>query len=175
VAETVKITDLVEDALRMNEEGLARHEITLVREYGEAPVMPLEKHKMLQILVNLIQNAKNALAEGGPQNKRLTLQVGRKDGGGARIAIIDNGMGIAPENLTRIFGHGFTTRKDGHGFGLHSGSLAAQEMGGSLNAYSDGPGRGATFVLELPALPGACVKPGAATAEAESVDPAARN
>ena len=62
-------------------------------------------------------------------------------------------MGITPENLTRIFGHGFTTKKDGHGFGLHSGALAAREMGGSLQAFSEGLGKGATFVLELPAAP----------------------
>ena len=67
-----------------------------------------------------------------------------------KIAVIDNGIGIPPENLTRIFNHGFTTRKDGHGFGLHSGALAAREMGGSLTAHSDGPGQGATFTLELP-------------------------
>jgi two-component system NtrC family sensor kinase len=59
-------------------------------------------------------------------------------------------VGIAPENLTRIFSHGFTTRTDGHGFGLHSAALAAQQMGGRLTAQSDGPGRGATFTLELP-------------------------
>ena len=67
-----------------------------------------------------------------------------------RISVIDNGVGIAPENLNRIFSHGFTTRKDGHGFGLHSSALAARELGGSLRAYSDGVGCGATFVLELP-------------------------
>ena len=66
------------------------------------------------------------------------------------VSIADNGVGIAPENLTRIFAHGFTTRKDGHGFGLHSGALAAQEMGGTLTAESEGPGRGATFTLTLP-------------------------
>ncbi|TVQ96012.1 MAG: histidine kinase, partial [Desulfovibrionales bacterium] len=66
------------------------------------------------------------------------------------IQITDNGMGIAPENLTRIFQHGFTTRKDGHGFGLHSGALAARELGGSLTVHSDGLGLGATFSLELP-------------------------
>ena len=59
-------------------------------------------------------------------------------------------MGIAAENLTRIFSYGFTTRKNGHGFGLHSGALAAKEMGGSLNARSEGPGKGAAFILELP-------------------------
>jgi signal transduction histidine kinase len=70
------------------------------------------------------------------------------------IAVIDNGIGIPPENLTRIFAHGFTTKKDGHGFGLHSGVLAAQEMGGRLAVQSDGPGAGATFTLELPLDPG---------------------
>jgi hypothetical protein len=64
--------------------------------------------------------------------------------------VIDNGIGIPPENLTRIFNHGFTTRKGGHGFGLHSGALAAKEMGGSLTVQSDGPGQGAAFTLELP-------------------------
>jgi signal transduction histidine kinase len=66
------------------------------------------------------------------------------------MTVSDNGVGIASENLTRIFNHGFTTRKDGHGFGLHSGALAAREMGGALWAQSDGPGKGATFTLELP-------------------------
>ena len=63
---------------------------------------------------------------------------------------MDNGIGIPPENLTRIFNHGFTTRKDGHGFGLHSGALAAKEMGGSLTVHSGGTGQGAAFTLELP-------------------------
>ena len=62
-------------------------------------------------------------------------------------------MGIAPEMLTRIFQYGFTTREEGHGFGLHSSALAAQEMGGSLTAHSEGPGRGATFILKLPYQP----------------------
>jgi signal transduction histidine kinase len=67
-----------------------------------------------------------------------------------RISVIDNGIGIPAENRTRIFNHGFTTRKDGHGFGLHSGALAATEMGGSLSVHSDGPMTGAAFTLELP-------------------------
>jgi signal transduction histidine kinase len=61
--------------------------------------------------------------------------------------------GFHQENLIRIFSHGFTTRKDGHGFGLHSGALAAREMGGRLSVQSEGPGRGATFTLELPLHP----------------------
>ena len=66
------------------------------------------------------------------------------------ITISDNGIGISPEHLTRIFAHGFTTKKDGHGFGLHSAVLFAHEMGGVLNVSSDGPGHGATFTLKLP-------------------------
>ena len=62
-------------------------------------------------------------------------------------------LGIARENLTRIFSHGFTTKKHGHGFGLHSCANAAGEMGGSLSVRSDGPGKGATFTLELPLAP----------------------
>jgi signal transduction histidine kinase len=66
------------------------------------------------------------------------------------IEVIDTGVGIPPENLERIFSHGFTTRKEGHGFGLHSCALAAKDLGGSLHAESAGPGQGATFTLTLP-------------------------
>jgi C4-dicarboxylate-specific signal transduction histidine kinase len=150
--ETLLVTDVMEEALRLVAEALARHHIQVQRDFQMLPPVEVEKHKLLQILVNLIQNAKHALVEGGPPDKRLILRVGLANGGLMRISVIDNGMGIAPENLTRIFAHGFTTRKDGHGFGLHSGALAAREMGGSLTAHSDGPGKGATFVLEFPAI-----------------------
>ena len=101
------------------------------------------------MLVNLVRNAKHACQDSDLADRRLTVRVANGDGR-IRITVIDNGIGIPPENLTRIFNHGFTTRKDGHGFGLHSGALAAKEMGGLLTAHSDGPGRGATFTLQLP-------------------------
>jgi signal transduction histidine kinase len=103
----------------------------------------------LQILVNLIRNAKHACDESGRKDKQMTMRVANGEGR-IKISVADNGIGIPPENLTRIFSHGFTTRKDGHGFGLHSGALAAKEMGGALTVRSDGPGKGATFTLELP-------------------------
>ena len=68
-----------------------------------------------------------------------------------KISIIDNGVGIPAENLIRIFNHGFTTKKDGHGFGLHSGALTAKELGGTLTAFSEGTGLGSNFTLEIPA------------------------
>ena len=152
VTETVQVADLVEDALRMNVGALARHEIELIREFAGVPLITVEKHKILQVLMNLIRNAKYACDDSGREDKKITVRVA--DGEGRiKVSVIDNGIGIPPENLTRIFSHGFTTRKDGHGFGLHSGALAAKEMGGSLTVHSDGPGCGATFTLELPYTP----------------------
>jgi PAS domain S-box-containing protein len=152
VAEIIKVADLVEDALRMNAGALARHEVALVREYTDVPAMSVEKHKVLQILVNIIRNAKYACDESGRQDKQIRLKISTREQK-VCIAVIDNGVGIPPENRTRIFNHGFTTRKDGHGFGLHNGALAASELGGTLIAHSDGPGQGATFTLELPLQP----------------------
>jgi PAS domain S-box-containing protein len=149
VKEMVNVVTLVEDSLRMNEGAMSRHGVTLIREFETVPPMNLEKHKILQILVNLLRNAKYACDESGRADKRLTMRVANGEGQ-VTISVTDNGVGIPAGNLTRIFNHGFTTRKDGHGFGLHSGALAAKEMGGSLTVRSDGPGQGATFTLELP-------------------------
>ena len=149
VSEIVSAVDLVEDSIRMNAGALARHGVAVVRDYRGAPLLNCDKHKVLQILVNLVRNAKYACEESQSPDKCVTLHVS----GSAervRIAVIDNGTGIAPENMTRIFSHGFTTRATGHGFGLHSGALAARELGGSLAAASNGLGCGATFTLELP-------------------------
>ena len=150
VTESISVPELIEDALKVNEAGLARHEIRLVRDYGpELPVLSVDKNKVLQILVNLIRNAKHACEDSARQDKSVTVRA-TNGAGRLQIAIIDNGIGIPAENLTRIFNHGFTTRKNGHGFGLHSGALAAKELGGVLMGQSEGPGKGATFTLEIP-------------------------
>ena len=149
VIETTDLTALVEDSLRMNDHAFSRHHLQVVREFGHVPQLSVEKHKLLQILVNLLRNAKYACDDSNLPDRRVTVRLANGDGR-VKISVIDNGVGIAPENLTRIFNHGFTTRKGGHGFGLHSGALAAKEMGGSLQAFSAGVGEGATFTLELP-------------------------
>jgi signal transduction histidine kinase len=150
VSETVKVTDLIEDTLRMNAGALLRHEVQVVREYdSHVTEISVDKHKVLQILVNLVRNAKHACEDSGRAEKRVNVRVTNGDDR-VRIAVADNGVGIPAENLTRIFSHGFTTRKDGHGFGLHSGALAARELGGHLHVHSDGPDLGAVFTLELP-------------------------
>ena len=147
-----QVSALVEDALRMHDGGLTRHKVRVLRQFENVPEVLVDKHKVLQVLVNLISNAKYALSASAAPERTLTLSL-KPAGPGLRISVTDNGVGIAPENLSRMFAHGFTTKKDGHGFGLHSAALAAQEMGGSLQAHSDGLERGASFTLELPLAP----------------------
>lgn len=152
--EQVKVEDLIEDVFRIHASELAQHEVQIRQDYAPGlPEILVDKHKVLQILLNLLSNAKHAVVDSGQQEKQVTVRVTNGDDR-VRIAMSDNGVGIAPLNLRKIFNHGFTTRKTGgHGFGLHSGALAAKEMGGALLAQSDGPGRGATFTLEIPLKP----------------------
>jgi signal transduction histidine kinase len=151
-AERVQLVELIEDAIRINSEGLRRHKVALELKIENRPLLNVEKQKVLQILVNLISNAKYAMDGMPTDNRRLTIRVSQHpdNQNRAQVWVIDNGVGIPKENITRIFSHGFTTRLEGHGFGLHSSALAAKEMDGSLMARSDGPGKGATFILELP-------------------------
>ena len=149
VKEMIDMAGLLEDSMRLNEGALKRHGVEIVRELETVLPMNVEKHKILQILVNLVRNAKYACDDSGRAGGRLTMRM-VNGAGTVKISVIDNGIGIPPENLTRIFNHGFTTRAGGHGFGLHSGALAAKEMGGSLTVESEGLGQGAAFTLELP-------------------------
>jgi two-component system, NtrC family, sensor kinase len=150
IIESVSIAALLEDAVQINAAAFIRHGIEVIREYAEVPVVAVDKHKVLQILVNLMGNAKYAMEEQPRKKRRLVLRIEPLGSDHVRVSVRDNGVGIAAENLVRIFSHGFTTKRDGHGFGLHSCALAAKEMDGELYAQSDGPGTGATFILELP-------------------------
>ncbi|WP_434608904.1 DAHL domain-containing protein [Pseudomonas sp. R1-7] len=147
--EPLVVSELLEDALRMNSGALTRHHVTVIKEYGEVPRIMGDKHRLLLILINLISNAKYAMAGVSNHARNMTLKA-MVVGEALQISVKDEGEGIPEENMTRIFAHGFTTRKDGHGFGLHSCALAAIEMNGHLTAHSEGPGTGATFVLQLP-------------------------
>jgi signal transduction histidine kinase len=148
--EVIALQDLVEDAIRIVEPGLSEHGIQLERDHEAVPPVAVDKHSVLQILLNLLRNAKQAVKDSDRQEKSIRVHIHCWGEDRVRIAVEDTGVGLPPENLTRIFSHGFTTRRDGHGFGLHSGANAAHRMGGVLWAESDGLGRGATFTLELP-------------------------
>jgi len=152
MTEPLYISELLEDALRMNAGALTRHHVTVIREYSEVPQVMGDKHRLLLILINLISNAKYAMSDLDNRSREMTLGVRVVDNAFLEISVRDDGEGIAPENMTRIFAHGFTTRKEGHGFGLHSCALAAIEMNGHLTAHSDGPGLGALFTLQIPLI-----------------------
>jgi PAS domain S-box-containing protein len=152
LTEKIDLRELIDDAVRINLGALDRHRVKLEHDYADLPTVVVDKHKVLQILVNLIRNAKYACDDSGREDKRIILRVVQENDR-VGISVVDNGVGIPAENLERIFCHGFTTRKEGHGFGLHSGALAAREMGGSLTASSEGLGHGATFTLEFPLAP----------------------
>ncbi|QRN96505.1 PAS domain-containing protein [Archangium violaceum] len=151
VVEQLPVPVLIEEALRLHAGSLEREGIHIEREYAEVPPIFVDRHKLLQILINLLSNARHALLESSTPDKRLRIRI-RQNAGGERLVIevSDNGVGIPPEHLTRLFSQGFTTRKSGHGFGLHISALAALEMKGSLTCTSAGPGQGATFTLDLP-------------------------
>jgi PAS domain S-box-containing protein len=153
LVEPLDAATLMEDALRMNSAALVRHDVCVVRDFATVPLVLAERGKVLQILVNLIRNAKYAADDGGRAEKVITLRIAPGSAGMVSVVVQDNGVGIPAENLTLIFQHGFTTKATGHGFGLHSSANAAREMKGTLTARSDGPGTGASFTLELPVAP----------------------
>jgi PAS domain S-box-containing protein len=150
-SENLSAAEMVDEAVQMNVAGFERHLIRVVRETEAGlPLICADRHKVLQILINLLRNAKDAMDKQGADDKKLVIRVMLISPEQVAIAISDSGIGIAPQNILKIFNHGFTTKEDGHGFGLHSGANAAKEMGGRLTAQSKGIGQGATFTLELP-------------------------
>ncbi|MDP2136214.1 MAG: PAS domain-containing protein [Candidatus Didemnitutus sp.] len=141
----------------INVSSLDRHRIHVEKHYEELSPLLIDKHQVLQILVNFINNAKHAMVNSTAERRVLTLRARRITGGDQeqiRFEVGDTGVGIAPEVGPKIFSQGFTTRVDGHGFGLHSGVIAARNMGGALEFASEGPGRGAVFSLILPITSG---------------------
>ena len=149
VFEKASLAEEVEAAVRIATQVLDwPQDVVIERDFEELPSVSVDKHKLMEILVNLIQNAGHSIQEAG--GERLVLRVRAAENGRVAIQVIDDGVGIPEENLARIFGHGFTTKGGGHGFGLHISANAATEMGASLRATSDGPGKGATFSLDIP-------------------------
>jgi signal transduction histidine kinase/integral membrane sensor domain MASE1 len=147
--EECDLAQLIDDALRIQLAALQRHGVSVRRNLSPVPRLKVDKHKVLQILVNLIGNAKDALDAVPEGSRNLSVRL-TAQGKLACIQVMDDGRGIAPEIRDRLFVHGFTTRKDGHGFGLHTSALAAQLLGGRLMLESEGLGKGAVATLELP-------------------------
>ncbi len=142
---------LIEEALRMTAGELGDSGLqTIVECPDSVPHVSADPHKVLQILVNLLSNARHAVETLPPGERQIIIRASYSGGPRASITVQDNGCGIPEENLTRIFNHGFTTKPNGHGFGLHAAANAAKEMNGSLTGTSTGSNAGATFTLEIP-------------------------
>ena len=148
-AEPLELDQLIRDAIAINQ--VDEHaELTTTLDSGDAVL--LDRHLLLQVVGNLLQNAAHAVAENNDRKPAIDVEL-RQRTGHAVIRVCDNGSGISPENQKQLFNYGFTTKDTGHGFGLHSSALAIQEMGGELRFHSDGEGHGAEFSIVLPLTP----------------------
>lgn len=150
IDEKIYVPELIETALQMSSNPVKDKSINMRKEYSNSSFIFTDKSKLLQVLINLIQNAKEAVLRNTVDKRKQIEFIVKGEGNKLQIQIVDNGIGILPENLHRIFSFGFTTKTKGHGFGLHSCALSAQDMGGSLKVESQGLGQGATFTLTLP-------------------------
>ena len=147
--EVFEIRQLLDDALRLSPLPSGAEPIDVVRELGDLPAVRLDRHKALQILVNLLTNARDAVSNNAGA-RQIIIRARRGSPGNFEVVVEDNGCGISPGNLDQVFQLGFTTKATGHGFGLHYSACAALELHGKLTASSPGPDRGASFRLELP-------------------------
>jgi len=148
--EKITIDEIISDAIKILEPSIINHHIILINKKANLPPTPLDRHKVLQILINLLKNAKDSLKETTNNNKTITIEAYKSATKQMTITITDTGMGISKQKLNSIFNLGYTSKKDGHGFGLHSAANAAREMKGDLTVTSKGINKGATFILQLP-------------------------
>jgi two-component system, NtrC family, sensor kinase len=155
INEEVDVTDLIDQAISFN--FTAGNGIALRREYQRVPRLVLDRHKLIQIVANLLSNARHALRDQLEDQRMLTVSVRPSEPASVAIEVEDSGVGISAETLPRLFTFGFTTKKDGHGFGLHASANLAKELGGELTAHSEGVGKGARFILRLPVKTGASI------------------
>jgi len=149
--EALDLSAIFEQSLALEGEVLRDADIIIERRFADIPPLILPRNLMLQVLVNLVSNARHAISGAGVRERKLLLGISPPQAGRVMLTVRDSGIGISRNNLARIFTHGFTTRKGGNGFGLHHAALLVEEMGGQLRAESEGEGQGSTFFLELPA------------------------
>ncbi len=148
--ETLSLAELIDDVIEIHASSLQKYGITLVRKYEDIPNVTVDKHRLVQILINLLKNAKESLTEKNAPDATMTIRLYKKCDDRVCISVEDNGVGIRKEHLDKIFTYGFTTKEAGHGYGLHSCANLVGEMGGTLARHSDGPNKGAAFTIELP-------------------------
>lgn len=153
LTEKITIDEVLEDSLLLNKMIFEQSAIKIIKNFMPIKKVIIDRVKLFQIIDNLIKNAIDALIESHIETKELTLILREVDALMFMIQVIDNGIGMPPENTTMIFSQGYTTKKTGHGFGLHASALYANELGGKIFAETKGLGFGATFTLILPYKP----------------------
>lgn len=151
--EPASLTETMDAVLMMQASGIEAAKVHVHKDYAFQDIMMLDRVKLYQVLINLVQNAKHATMPMDQPSRDIWLSIRKDAPDTITVEVKDNGIGILSEHMAKLFTHGFTTRKDGHGFGLHYCSLAAKEMGGTLVAQSEGLHKGATFTLTLPYRP----------------------
>jgi signal transduction histidine kinase len=151
-AEQISLVNVLSHAIELSFQPGDEKWITICPDYQQVPTVLVDQHQLLQILVNLLRNAKQAMRQQVQDSHALNLSVKYQEDDEASVVMMiqDSGVGIAPEHLSKMFMRGFTTKTDGNGIGLHSSILAIQSMGGSMHVQSEGVGRGATFTLTFP-------------------------
>jgi len=150
--EEFDINTIIDNALKVQASSLQRHNVNVTKLNGKnIPICKGQRSKLLQVITNIIKNAAEAMIgnDDRGKDKQLIFEISRL-GDMVKVIIIDNGFGIAKENLDKVFNHGFTTKSDGHGFGLHASANSMTEMHGSLMVESDGDNSGARFILHIP-------------------------
>lgn len=151
ITEPFWLSEMVDEAIVINQDSIQENRIQVSREFDELPQVVFDRHQILQVVVSLIRNACQAM--DSVPDKRLVLRIKQIVGppDSVRLEVQDSGVGISSEDLTRMFGQGYSTKSGGgRGTSLHSGALVAKNVGGGLTALSEGLGKGATLVLDLP-------------------------
>ena len=152
--EDVNLSECIDDALMLTGERIVNYGIEVKKNYYSTFTIQAVKTKLIHVLMNFFKNACESLLVNSPGNRFLEINILKGSDGSTCLKTSDNGSGIKKEDLAKMFTYGFTTKKDGHGFGLHACAKMIQEMGGSIFAESEGEGKGAVFTITFPAVMG---------------------
>lgn len=141
---------LIQETILLNHRRIKKGNVTLIKNFQKTPALFSQRSKILQILTNIMLNALDALELSDQTDKKIRIRIYSCKDGMIRFEIQDNGVGIPEKVQSQIFMHGFTTRKKGHGFGLHNAANLAAELSGFLEMQSEGNGKGCIFTLTVP-------------------------
>ena len=166
----VDLRALLNETLLVNEALQKQCGVSVTINMPELPLLELNRSRVAQVLVNLEKNALLSMQSVPERNHVLTVNVAVLETNLLQIEVQDTGTGFTPEIHERLFGQGFTTRKEGSGLGLHYCVNVIREMGGDIKAYSDGPGTGARFQITIPRAVLETIKSSTANTETPASD-----